>query len=47
MTLQLYCCTGLTSLPDRSGLENLKVESLLPEKMKPWKRSRRKAFALG
>lgn len=43
--LYLYNCSGLTSLPDLSGLEKLKVYNL-PEAMKPWEERGRKAFAL-
>ena len=43
--LNLFGCSGLTSLPDLSGLEKLQVEDL-PEAMQPWEERGRKAFAL-
>ena len=44
-TLELNGCEGLTSLPDLSALEKLKVENL-PDKLKPWEKNGRKAFTL-
>ena len=43
--LRLAECSGLTSLPDLSGLEKLKNVNL-PEAMQPWEERGRKAFAL-
>ena len=44
-TLNLYDCKALTSLPDLSGREQLKVEDL-PEHLKPWKERGYKAFSV-
>ena len=44
-SLLLNDCKGLTSLPDLSGREKLKVLDL-PKAMKPWEERGRKAFAL-
>ena len=43
--LDLRGCSGLVSLPDLSGLAQLKVE-WLPEHLQPWKASGHKAFSL-
>ena len=44
-TLNLEECKGLVSLPDLSGLAQLKVENL-PDHLQPWKASGYKAFSL-
>jgi hypothetical protein len=44
-TLNLDDCSGLVSLPDLSGLAQLKVENL-PDHLQPWKASGYKAFSL-
>ena len=44
-TLILYDCSGLVSLPDLSGLAQLKVERL-PYHLQPWKASGYKAGSL-
>ena len=43
--LDLNYCEALTSLPDLSGLEQLKVERL-PGHLDPWKDSGYKAFSV-
>ena len=49
--LDLENCSGLTSLPDLSGLEQLKVKNRrlvkdLPNHLKPWEDSGYKAFSV-
>ena len=45
-TLDLGGCSGLVSLPDLSGLAQLKVHRDLPNHLQPWKASGYKAFSV-
>ena len=46
-TLTLHGCDGLSSLPDLSGLAQLKLNhKLLPDHLQPWAASGYKAFSL-